>query len=62
MAGLSDQKLEDRLKVWLDVMRFAERDLHGDSPDATTDIQLRKGLFKATNTIQLTVNPIHLIT
>ncbi len=62
MPGLSDQKLEDRMKVRLDVMRFAERDLHGDSPDATTDIQLREGLLKATNTIQLTANPIHLIT
>ena len=43
MLGRSDQKLKDRLKVWLDVMRFAARDLHGDSPDATTEFSSAKG-------------------
>ncbi len=47
MLGRSDQKLKDRLKVRLDVMRFAERDLHGDRPDATTDIRFRTAIVAA---------------
>ncbi len=47
MPGLSDQKLKDRLKDRLDVMLFAGRDLHTDSPDETTHIRFRTALVAA---------------
>ena len=45
--GLSDQKLEESLKVRLDFMLFAGLDLHGDIPDETTHCRFRGALVKA---------------
>ncbi len=63
VSGLSDQKLENHLKVRLDVMRLAERDIlaaRKRTPKGAMTA-IAKTLLNAADNIQLTVNPIQLI-